>query len=168
MPDLRCDMNTTTDYSGRQVDVELLQTIIQPSGVVPVSISSINTAAKMVAGIQKLVQRYTLLLLTNLNDVKFDAEQGGDLLKLVLDGYVQDTGQLQYAFASANNRVVTQLNNDDLDGETYGTTPMDEMISEAILLDANVEKATSTAYLRIQIISQAGTEFTFVLPVTKK
>lgn len=161
-------MNTTTDYTGRQLDVELLQSITKPAELVPVTLSNVSKPPKMVAGIEKLVQRYALLLLTNIGEVHFDQEQGGDLLKLLLEGYVQDVGQLNYAFASANNLVISQLNNDDLNTDTYGTIPPDEMIKEATLLDSSVDKATSTAYLRIQVISQADTDFVFVVPVTKK
>lgn len=159
---------TTTDYTGRQIDVELLQTVIQPVEVLRVSLSTIVTPAKMVTGIQKLVQRYALLLLTNIGDVNFAQDQGGDLLRMVLGGYVQDLGQLQFAFASANTAVVRMLSDDDLDTDAFGSVPADERISSAVLLDSRVDKATSTAFLRIQVVSQAGSDFTFVLPVTRQ
>ena len=159
---------TTTDYTGRQIDVELLQTVIKPVEVLQVSLSTIVTPAKMVTGIQKLVQRYALLLLTNIGDVNFAQDQGGDLLRMVLGGYVQDLGQLQFAFASANTAVVRMLSDDDLNADAFGAAPDDERISSAMLLDSTVDKATSTAFLRIQIVSQAGSDFTFVLPVTRQ
>lgn len=160
-------MNTTTDYTGRQVDIELLQTILRPANLVEVSVSNVSKTPKMVTGIQKLVQRYAMLLLTNLNQVHFAQDQGGDILRLLLEGYVQDKGQLQYAFAFANNLVMSMLNDDDLNDTQYGTAPDDERIREATLLDSSVDKGTATAYFRIQITSQAGDDFTFVIPVTK-
>ena len=161
-------MNTTTDYTSRQIDVELLQSITKPAELVAVTVSNVTKPAKMVTGIQKLVQRYTLLLLTNLGDVKFDQEQGGDLLTSVLDGYVQDVGQLQYAFAAANSVVSTTLATEDLDVEAYGAPVDDESLALATLDDASLDRATGTAYLRILITTKAGTEFTFVVPVTGK
>ena len=159
---------TTTDYTGRQLDVELLQSITKPAELIPVTVSNVSTPPKLVAGIQKLVQRYALLLLTNVGEVKFDQEQGGDLMRLLLEGYVQDVGQLQYAFAYANDRVTRMLNEEDINTDLYVASSPDEQISTATLLDAQVDKVTSTAYLRVYIVSQAGEDFTFVVPVTRK
>ena len=159
---------TNTNYANRQVDVELLQTVTQPANLVPVTVSTVRTAPKMVTGIEKLVQRYTLLLLTHTGTVHFDQAQGGDLLTLVFGGYVQDAGQLNYAFASANSIVVAALYAEDINTDVYGVVPDDEQISSATLLDAQVDRNTATAYLRIRINSKAGTSFEFVVPVTKK
>lgn len=159
---------TTTDYTGRQLDVELLQTITVAGGVVPVTPSNVRTEPKLVTGMQKLTQRYALLLLSNVGTTHFDAEQGGDLLKLVFEGYVQDAGKLNFAFSSANTRVVNALYLEDINAAKFGVVPLDEQISGATLLDAQVDRNTATAYLRIQIINRAGLTYVFVVPVTKK
>ena len=160
-------MKTSTDYTNRQVDVELLQTVVTPEGTIPVSLSNVSKPPKVVAGIEKLAQRYTLLLLTTAGEVKFAQDEGGSLLALVLGGAVQDLGQLQYAFAQANNAVVAMLNDDDLNTDTFGAVPQDEQISGATLLNSSVNKATATAYLQVRITSQAGTSFTFLVPITE-
>jgi hypothetical protein len=54
----------TTNYAGRQVDMELLKTISVPAGSVAVTLSIGDNEQKTVAGIQKAVQRYAVLLLS--------------------------------------------------------------------------------------------------------
>ena len=161
-------MNTTTDYTNRQLDVELLKSVLQPALLVPVTVSNVAKPPKMVTGMEKLVQRYTLLLLTEIGSVKFAPTQGGNLLTFVLNGYVQDVGRLQYAFANANAAVSAMIVDDDLATPTYGSQPADEKLKVARLLDASLDRATATAYLRIQIVSKAEDNFTFVIPVTSK
>jgi hypothetical protein len=154
------------DYAGRQVDIELLQSIQQPVLEQQVTVSNVAQMPKIVAGIEKLVQRYANALLTSLGTVYFDRGYGTDLLSTIMSGRVQDQGKLQNVFGSANVNTIRQLQADDADTDTYGTQPADEQLKMAELLDFNIDYATSTIYLQVLITSQAGTSLEFIVPVT--
>ena len=55
----------TTNYDNRLVDVELLQSIVVPGAIQRVHVTSVGQDPKIVAGIEKAVQRYAVLLLTS-------------------------------------------------------------------------------------------------------
>jgi len=156
----------TTDYSGRQVDLELLQSIAKPVAIEQVTLSSMTKPAKIVAGLQKLAQRYAALLLSVIGDTHFDSANGSELMKQLLGGRIQDTGRLQNIFGLSNMQVIRQLRSDDAQVAVFGTQPTDEQIANAVLLDARVDFPTSTVYLRIRIDTVAGTSMTFVVPAT--
>lgn len=156
----------TTDYSGRQVDVELLQSIAKPVDIERVSLSSITKPAKIVAGIQKLVQRYASIFLSVIGDVRFDAKHGSVLMRQVMGGTIQDKGRLLNVFGEANLQVLQQLRRDDNQEDVFGTQPDDEKIASAILLDSNVDYITSTIFMRIKINTLAGDDIVFVVPAT--
>jgi len=156
----------TVDYANRQVDVELLQSVSEPSELIRVYLSLSGDAPKITTGIQKLVHRYALLFLTTVNEVHFDTVQGTTFLRNVVAGTVQNRGQLQNAFADANSSVLAQMIADDGDTDTYGAIAADEAIVSATLLDFDVDFAMSVVYLRVHLVSQAGDSLTFVVPVT--
>lgn len=157
---------STIDYSNRQVDIELLQTIPEPVELIRVNLALSNSTPKIVTGLQKVVQRYALLFLSTVGEVKFSQRQGAYILSQVGGGRIQNRGQLQAAFASANSRVLGQMRSDDAQTTAYGTMPADEIIVDARLLDFDIDFEKSTVYLQIQLLTQAGTSVTYVVPVT--
>jgi len=154
------------DYSGRQVDIELLQSIARPVELQQVTVSSVTQMAKIVTGIQKLVQRYASLILQIIETTHFDQENGSELVRMLMAGVIQNRGRLQNAFAISNNQVVRQLRKDDAQEEVYGTMPEDEQLDNAQLLDYDIDFARSTVYLRIRITSRAGDSLEFIVPTT--
>ena len=156
----------TLDYSGRQVDIELLQSITKPVELQRVTISSVNQTPKLVTGIQKLVQRYASLLLTSVGTVQFDQTAGTVFMPNVAHGLIQTRGRLQQVFASSNLAVIQQLRLDDEDTDTYGAVPEDEQIASARLLDFDIDFVASTIYLRILITTVAGSDIEFIVPTT--
>ena len=159
--------NSTTNYANRQVDIEFLQTIRTPNGVVPVQLSFTLGASRIVTGIQKLVQRYTLLLLTRLGDVHFDTSQGSTLITdLMYNGLTRNAGSLQIAVAFANASVFSQMRLEDSRTDIYGDIPDDERLQSAAMTDFSVDFSTGTLYLTIQLISVAGNSYVYVLPTT--
>jgi hypothetical protein len=155
----------TTEYNGRSVDLEMMQSILHPEGITPLELSFTSVSAKIITGIQKLAQRYTLLLLTQVGDVFFDAEQGTTFWEDMLLGAAQNAGQVNMAFNFASIDAVSQMQLEDAD-DTYGSIPNDERISSATLTDFNVDRMSGTLYLEVLLTSQAGETYTYVLPVT--
>jgi hypothetical protein len=157
-------MNTTTNYSNRQIDIELLQTIVHPTGDTKMSISISQPTARVVSGIQKLIQRYACLFLS-LQDSKFDPELGTDFMRLVAQGMVRTKENLATAFAFANADVMEILLKDDVDPK-YGVQPEDERIANVALIDYKIDVATATLSLTLLITTQGGDSIEFILPTS--
>jgi hypothetical protein len=156
----------TIDYAGRQVDIELLQSVAEPTELIRVYLSLSGDTPKLATGIQKLVHRYAMLLLTTVTEVKFDQTQGTRLLRSVVAGTIQNRGQLQNTFADANSAVLAQMRADDADTDKYGTIPDDEAIVSTRLLDYDIDVQASSIFLRVRLTSRAGSGLTFIVPVT--
>ena len=156
----------TTDYSGRQVDVEFMQTVTKPASLIPLHLSWQSSPPKIVTGLQKMVQRYTVCLLTRLGDVLFDQTFGTTFWSDILRGAAQNSGQIQAAMAFANADVLTQMRSEDADTTTYGAIPEDERLAAAQLIGFTVDSNTGTFQLQIQLTSVQGDSYTYILPVT--
>lgn len=151
-------MITSTSYANRLIDIELLQTITEPTGSKAVSVSIAKSTPKIVTGIQKLVQRYANLFLTSLNDVEFAKDIGTDFIRAVVSGSISNFGRFFEVFAIANARTTNQLL---LESEGL---PDDEIIDSAELIDFDVNTTNGSVMLRIKITSVAGDEVEYVIP----
>ena len=156
----------TTDYSNRQVDIEVLQTILKPAGNTAMKFSITSSSPKAVTGMQKLVQRYTLLLLTQLGTVRFATDQGTTFMSDLIRGAGQNSGQVAAVVAFANLSVMQELQVEDQNTDLYGEIPSDEQLKSATLLDFTVNTVTGVLSLSIQLLNYAGSAYTYVLPVT--
>ena len=155
----------STDYSGRQVDIEHLQTITQIANITAVTKSLAKTQPKMVTGTQKLLQRYVALLLTQLGDVYLAPDQGTQFLNQILRGGGRSRGYIAQTFAFANSDVADQLRQEDNLEAVFGPTQPDERLRQATLLDFSVDYVTATLSLTIHVETEAGTSFVYVVPV---
>lgn len=155
---------TTTSYAGRQVDLELLQSVTTPKGEQRVYLTSVGDKPKIVSGVQKLIQRYAVLLLTTLNDIRFDPKQGGILVSSLAAGRIQNTGYLYHIFGMANMNTLRILSDDDSDTR-FGVPPADERLTDAELIDTALDYTTGTISMTVALTTAAGTSFTFVVPV---
>lgn len=153
-----------SNYQGRQVDIEMLQSIAKPVVMQQVSISSVTQSPKAVTGLEKLAQRYTVALLSYYGTVNFDPTFGTTLLQQILGGQVQNLAALQGLFASASSAAIAQMRIDDNNIDTFGTQPTDEQIVSATLLDQNIDYGTATVSLRVLLTTAAGDSIEFVVP----
>jgi len=156
---------TSTDYTGRQVDVELLQTVEQLVSPLRVHPALSNEPAKVVTGMQKLAQRFTVLLLTILEDVHLDPTQGTTLMQDLLWGAAQNAGTVAGVVSFALLDTVTQLRDEEGEDELYGELPDDEKIDTAILEDFDVDVTNGSIFLRVALTNQVGEDYTYVLPI---
>ena len=162
---------TTYDYSNRQVDLELLKSVVNPSQTFQRVYPSVVTAPvkngadpKSVTGIEKAIQRYTNLLLTNIYYVKFQEEKGSDLVIRVFNGSVSSTAVLNYLFYKASYNAMLLMATDDTN-EGFGNQPDDEKIKDATLLNSYIDYANATISLNIGITMVSGLNYTYVVPV---
>lgn len=156
---------TSIDYAGRQVDVELLQTVVDPQGTQEVLVSNVATQPKIVAGVQKSLQRYTLLLLTSLGDVHFALDEGSSLMPAFNSGQISNKNMLQYIFVLANTRVMQAIRASDGDVETFGSQPDDEKITSTELSAYDINYQTGVVTLTIKFTMASGSAITYLIPV---
>ena len=152
-------MQTTNDYSGRLLDLECLKSVRVPSGAQSVKIA-LTPEPAIVAGIQKLVQRYVLLFLTPYNSIMFSQDTGTLFLDAVSRGTIINYGQLMAAFSYANTLTLQAMTAD-----TSGL-PDDEIITGAGLLSHDISHSTNTLSLTIGLINKAGETTKFIVPTT--
>ena len=155
---------TTTDYGGRQVDLELLQSVTTPSGEQQVHLTSVGNNAKIVSGIEKAIQRYAVLLLSTIEDIHFAPEQGGELISGLTTGRIHNLGYLYHVFGMVNGNTLMLLARDD-DAGIYGAVPDDERVTGAELVSAALDASTRTINLTVRLATAAGSNFTFVVPI---
>jgi hypothetical protein len=153
--------NSTTSYVGRKKDISVLQ---NPDGLIadPQEIAlKFGERARFCAGIQKLIQRYAILLLTNIGSQKYYPDFGTDLIYKLQAGIstVDLIGATQL-FNLANFEAVNTLLNYQIE-DTF--SPPDERISSATLSDINI--ISSSIYFSVTITTEALSSISFVVPL---
>lgn len=158
---------TTRSYAGRQVDLELLKHIEETLPKQPVEPDVVETP-RIVSGIEKAVQRYTKLFLTNLGSVRLDTTIGNDLLRGIAEGRVQNQAELDHLYSEANAATLDALSIDDEDTDVYGDIPDDERIESTTLENLELVYDSMTGgRVKVHIIltTAAGNDFRFIIPV---
>lgn len=155
---------TTRSYAGRQLDIEMLKHVehmLRKQRVLP----DVHDDPRIVAGIEKAVQRYAKLFLTNIGSVKLDGEVGSEILRKVKTGQVSNLAYLGHLASLANLHALLAIEKDDVDTDTFGEMPDDERIVSTTIVDLELNRATSTVRVHVLITTAAGNDFTFVIPV---
>ncbi len=155
-------MTVTADYKGRQTDIQVLN-VTPVDGVIPVTLS-ITESVKKLTGVQKAIQRWCVLVLSELGTVKFAESQGAVLSRLILGGSVSSTSQLQHLLHVASADAIEAMQADDK-MELFGTQPLDEKIVSVEFEGIEIDYTTKTAYATASILTEAGAGTTFVLPI---
>lgn len=156
----------TRDYTGRQVDLECLQTIAEPTGVSELSLTATKGESRRVTGMQKAIQRYVTLLLTPSSSVPFPEEGGNELLDALRAGTVSNTGYLRHLFNVASSVALDIIRRDDYNTQMFGDQTDDERIAAVELDGVTIDYATSTLGLSLIFRTEAGSDYAYVLPVS--
>lgn len=168
---------TTKNYAGRQVDIELLKHVekMLPTQRVYANIpldkdsdsdrNSDIKSVRIVSGIEKAVQRYTKIFLTTLESVRLDKSIGNTLYQSIRSGTISDLASLDGLYSLANMNALEAIIADDNDTETYGDIPDDERIISTELEDLNIDYSTGTVKIHIYLETASGDNFTFVIPI---
>lgn len=146
------------EWAGRSVDWNVHHGV-RPGMLAPL-VGSLERLGRgwLVAGMQKLVQRYLLLLLTPQGSMPYLPRRGTSFIALLRNGWVRTPSDLRAAFAISQTELLPQLRALEQRGD-----PPDERLASATLV--GVELAGDHAILRIQLRSQAGDTTTFLLPI---
>jgi hypothetical protein len=167
----------TSDYTGRKRDISILQypdAAYVPNNTASISISSLLTDPSTVypkfgkftrfcAGVQKLIQRYTIILLTDIASQPDYPEFGTALLKTLNAGISPvDTIAAAQLFHLASYRAVGTLRQYQ---STRSDIPADERIVNATLED--IVLSGGLASFSVAVKTDAGDTINFVVPLPK-
>lgn len=153
-------MATSTDYTGRSVDLLIFQGV-KAAGDQKLVLGFGDEGGEVVTGIQKLSQTFTTLFLTRLGTIPYHPELGTDFVTALQQGRIKDESDVKAEFAIAVEQIrqtlALQANENSL--------PDDETFDSAVLNSFNLDKAASKLTLSIQINSLAGSNRTIFLPI---
>jgi hypothetical protein len=155
--------STSTDYTNRTKDISIFQspdaTIVGPQDIAP----TFGKHGKFCAGVQKLLQKYAIILLSNLNSQPNYPTFGTDFMSTLRAG-ISPVDQLAAAqiFAYASYDAVQALRNYQ---SNHPEIPLDECITRAELY--NIALYGSYAAFDVKIYTEAGTEVNFLIPLPK-
>lgn len=155
--------SVTTNYSTRKRDISILQypvaTLPDAQTVTP----KFGKNARFCAGVQKLVQRYAIILLTNLNSQEKYPDFGTDFLYSVQSGInPTDTGAASQLFSLASYSAVKLIKSDQI---SRRNVPLDEQLNSATL--TNISMLGDNVVFDVSIQTMAGTDVQFVIPLPK-
>ena len=154
---------TSTDYTGRTKDISIFQspdaTFVGAQDIAP----SFGKRAKFCSGVQKLIQRYGIILLSNIESQVNYPDFGTSFMSTITAGIspVDKLAAMQI-FSSASYTTVLILRGYQAD---HPELPLDECISRAEL--DNISLYASYAAFDVKIYTEAGDSVKFLVPLPK-
>ncbi|HEY8400052.1 MAG TPA: hypothetical protein VIK89_02250 [Cytophagaceae bacterium] len=150
----------TTNYVGRSIDIHIMQGVDpKKADAHPVTLS-FGKISNYCTGIQKLVQRFAILLLTELGSQPNSPEFGSSLLlDLRKTSSQANIGELTGLINTACMNVVSFLRNFQRTSEL----PADEQIDTAVL--QSVQTSGGRIDIRIGILNMEGASTVFITPL---
>lgn len=153
--------STIQDYAGRLFDVAVLRpgplASTEAGDVSQLSMGADYGAA--CAGVQKLVQNWLILFLTQKGSNRFFPERGSSFPGAMVSGRIQTNLDLTTVFAMAADEVAEQLA-----AENQNTAFTDEQYASVELISAVIESYQKIK-LRVRINSVAGVSRTVLFPI---
>jgi len=167
MPALR---PKSRSYAGRQVDLELLKHVEDPAAFTSLRrvFPDSNTTPRIVSGIEKQVQRYAKIFLTNLGSSRLAGDVGNDLLREISRGRVNSQGYLDHLAAVANAETLLSMQADDGNEDMFGPVPDDERVVSSELKGVELVRdplSGGRVHISVFISTAAGDGYTFIIPV---
>jgi hypothetical protein len=156
-------VSTLSDYIGRRVDMVCFQLLRTPlAGRDQALVQELVRPAdggSVVAGVQKLAQKVLMTFLLKRGSKKYRPDDGCDFMTAAARNLWRTTADVEQSFYSARLDVRRQIEEEETDDD-----PDDERYGDVVLLGLTLSATRVT--LRVQVVSAAGTEFTFLTPIT--
>ena len=145
-------------YIGRTIDVLALRGG-QAAGEVTLlqSLADETSTGEICTGIQKLAQRFLLMLLTDKGSVAYASDYGTTLITDIRLGRIQTDTELRSSFDLAAQDIALQMAQEEQDDD-----PADEIYKRAELMDVTLKPGY--AWLSVRLYS-ASDQVDFIVPV---
>jgi len=151
---------TAQDYIGRTVDYLAFDNAkATGDALLDQALIQDGQSGALITGIEKLVQRFLLELLTEQGSLEYQPDRGTFFMTSLRHGIVQTSADLFSEFSAAELDVKERLKLE----EDFENDPEDERYAEAVLLSASLFGDTAT--LSIQVSSIAGESRTVIYPL---
>lgn len=142
-------------YKGRGFDFSVMHGAAL-TGNTLVDFSLMKDGGAVCAGLQKLIQRYVIHLMTDLGSMKFNPDKGCKFMESVMRATNEEAVETAFQFARAE--VAEQLRNEETDdmpdSERYGTSE---------LIDVSFFGGTVSIAIRLESVSGDGSDV--ILPI---
>lgn len=149
----------STNYTGRKTDLLIFQGEIGPDDN-QVSLG-FGDLTKVTTGIQKLMQIFAVMFLTEKGSVPYKPKYGTDFITAVRFQRIRDESDVKANFSAAAEAVRRTLSM-----EANKNKPSDdERLKEAILQKFTLDKLNGKLSLFVKIVSVAGESRELFLPV---
>ena len=150
---------TTSDYAGRTTDVAAFKGWAPNNNTkVDQVLVSPGDSGQLIAGIEKLVQRFTIELLTELGSLVYLPTRGSTFMLAARAGFWRTGDDVRSSFAIAITDVAENLQVEESESD-----PDDERFSYAELISVSLLGADVS--MSVSVTSLAGTSFTALLPL---
>ena len=151
--------STVQEYQGRTIDALAFDGAV-PAGEVQLTQALVlpGQSGAVTTGIQKLVQRFVIELLTESASLTYQSKRGTTFITAFRAGIIRTSADIfsQYAVAELDARQ-------NLQAEESNTDPSDERYRSAKLLSAVL--SGDTAQLTIRVLSVAGESREVIFPL---
>jgi hypothetical protein len=148
--------NITTDYTGRTIDINIAGS---KDGKNKSAMSlSFGDTSSHVTGVQKLVQRYTIALLTKLGSQTDTPTFGTDFIS-ALQGNLT-ASDIEHILVFANAKVISEFREYQ---ESTEALPLDEQINTVSIDTLTYELGVLN--LKLSISTMAGNTIDYILPI---
>ena len=147
------------DYATRKYDFLAFQNPdARQERQLSMQLFSADTSGQLCVGAQKLAQRWTLELLTELGSMPGRPTRGCNFLTLVRQGRTRTRLDAVQSFYAAAIRIRTTLQAEEYDG-----MPDDERFDDVELVD--ITFLPGYLSLKVNVLSVAGTSRPLILPI---
>lgn len=152
---------TTTNYSGRKVDIHIFQGV-NPNKLSPVT-PSFGKISNFCSGIQKLIQRFAIALMTDLGSQKDYPTFGTQLMRTLNNrNLLFNKADLYPIFNFAAYKVISEFR--DYQAKNYNI-PEDEKLNTAYLSDIII--VNDSVSFKVTIVPMSGDVTEFLIPLPK-
>jgi hypothetical protein len=156
-------LKETSDYTGRKKDISILQypntEVIDGVEVLP----RFGKPSRFCAGVQKLIQRYMILMLTNINSQDYYPDFATDFLWPLQAGIgPTDNIAARQIFTLADYAAVNIIKNYQIDNPDL---PLDEQLDFTTL--RNISLYGSFVSFDVKLTTLAGEAVDFLVPLPK-
>jgi len=155
--------STSTNYTGRKKDISVFHSpVATQKGPQNITVA-FGKNGQFCAGLQKIIQRYAIVLLTNIGSQFSYPTFGTNLLFALQAGFSPiDKLRASQIFNLASYDAVNLL-------KTYQTTrddiPQDERIVSATLRDISLNNGSAS--FDVAVATEAGSSMTFLIPLPR-